>query len=106
MNLFDYTAELEASQILTSLYDEIESNIRLEKSFRAASNACETLCDIAQTPNHYLGLELMRVLDDPLRQKIIDVGPMILAFLTNIHSHIEYQRSVASASRSPKPVHT
>lgn len=92
MNLFNYQAELDASRALVSLSEELKINIRSESAFDTAATACEMLCLIAQAPDHYLGLELMRVLDFHDKYSNEVISSMIHAFLLNIHAHIEYQR--------------
>lgn len=94
MNLFNYQAELDASRALVSLREELEINIRSESAFDTAATACEMLCLIAQSPDHYLGLELMRVLDFHDKYPNEVISSMIHAFLINIHTHIEYQRGM------------
>lgn len=100
MNLFDYQAELDAGRVLAALNEKLENKIACAATFDAAATACETLCQIAQTPDHYLGLELIRVLDNPHLHTGKDISTMILTFMMNIHSIIEYQRSVAKVESS------
>ncbi|WP_025872579.1 hypothetical protein [Methylobacillus glycogenes] len=94
MFLLDYQAELSAKRTLETLREELALNIRSAKSFEAAAIACEQLCLIARAPNHYLGLELIKVLDHPDKHLSSDISAMILAFIKRIQIQIDHERAI------------
>lgn len=94
MFLYNYEVELQAKRALMSLREELAMNINRTSSFEAASTASEMLCIIARRPDHFLGLELINVLDNPKKYETIDISSMISAFLTNIQAHIEHVREM------------
>lgn len=94
MFLFNYQAELDAKRALTALREELAVDIKYSQSFEKAASSCEMLCRIARTPDHYLGLELLQVLDHPQEYHSSEISAMVAAFLRRIEVQILHERSV------------
>lgn len=102
MNLFHYQAELDAKRSLESLREELSLNVLDPLSLDSAAKACEILCIIARTPQHYLGLELIQVLDHPEKHHPNDISAMIATFLKRIQSQIDHERTTDPTGENNK----
>lgn len=105
MFLLNYQAELDAKRALASWREELTINIRNSASFEAAAIACESLCLIARTPEHYLGLELIHVLDYPDNFHSGDISALIAAFLRRIQIQIDHERDMDPTGEKNKHVY-
>lgn len=91
-HLFDLKAEIEAVAILRTLIFELKHEARSSASFDRAIDACESLCKIAQVPDHYLGMELIKLLSKPHGVSGHDIASMVNAFMYNITTQIDFYR--------------
>lgn len=94
MFLFNYQAELDAKRALTTLREELAIDVKYSRSLENAASACEMLCKIARTPNSYLGLELIHVLDHPDKHRSDDISAMVAAFIKRIDAQIDHERAI------------
>lgn len=93
MHLYNYQAERSAKQALMTLREELAINVKYSQSIEKAASACEMLCIIARTPNHYLGLELINVLGHSEKHHSKDISAMVAAFMKRIEVQIQLERN-------------
>ena len=91
-HLFNLKAEIDAVTALRTLIFELKQDARSSNTFNQGVVACQTLCDIAQAPNHYLGLQLIRLLNDPHGVSSLDIASMVNSFMFNITAQIDFYR--------------
>ena len=90
--LFDLKAENDAIAILKQLIFELKQGARSSCSLERAIDACETLYHVAQVPNHYLGMELIRLLSVQHSVSNQQIAELVNAFILNITAQIDFYR--------------
>lgn len=96
MYLFNYGTEQDAKRALDSLKEQLNLGLKYQSSLDAASTACEMLCIIAGSPDHFLGLELINVLNKAEHYSAEAISTMIAAFMINIQARIDHERYLES----------
>lgn len=96
MYLYNYGSEQDAKRALDFLREQLSLDLKYQASLDAASTACEMLCIIARAPDHFLGLELINVLNNADKYSPETISTMIAAFMINIQARIDHERYLES----------
>lgn len=92
-DLLDLRSEISAVSTLRTLIFELKQDARSTASFDQAIKACQNLCMLAQAPNYYLGIELIRILGNPYGVSNQRITALINAFMFDITTQIDIHRS-------------
>lgn len=85
--------EKDARRALAAAQLELAQDVQYGPTLEKAATACEKLCQIANAPNFYWGLELINVLDHYSKYSSKRISSLIAVFLEKIQVVIDDDKS-------------